>query len=198
MIPFLFIIMIIVSYLLGSINSAVMLAKIMGLPSPYTVGSGNPGATNMMRIGGKKAAALTLFFDALKGLIPVVIANMLGLSVFEIGVVALAAIIGHMYPLYFGFRGGKGVATLIGVMLGFNLWVGLIFIALWLVVAKLSKISSLSALTALLLTTLFIMFSYGFIDALPFTLMTILIFYRHHANIQRILNGTESKIGKKA
>lgn len=198
MIPFLFITMIVIAYLLGSINSAVLIAKLMGLPSPYTVGSGNPGATNMMRIGGKKAAALTLFFDALKGLVPVLIANLLGLNIFEIGVVALVAVMGHIYPLYFGFRGGKGVATLIGVMLGFNLWIGLIFVALWLIIAKLSKISSLSALSALFFTTIFIIFSYGFVDGLPFILMTILIFYRHRTNILRILDGTESKIGKKA
>lgn len=142
-------ILIVFAYLLGSISTAIITAKAMGLPDPRTAGSNNPGATNVLRIGGKKAAAITLLGDVLKGLIPVLIGRyVFKLDDSQLIWVGLAAFIGHLYPLYYGFKGGKGVATAIGVFLGLNPWAGLAFIATWLIMAKGFKISSLAALIA--------------------------------------------------
>ncbi len=191
------IIMIIIGYLAGSINSAIITCKLLGLPSPRTVGSGNPGATNVLRLGGKKAAIITLVGDALKGFIPVLIAYLLNLSPVYVACVALAAIIGHIFPIFFGFKGGKGVATLIGVMFGFSWFIGLIFLGIWLLVAYTTKYSSLSSILATVLIPIAIYFFYGTYPTIIFGIIAIIVVLRHHQNIQRLIKGTESKIGQK-
>ena len=186
------------SYLLGSISTAIVVCRLMALPDPREGGSGNPGATNVLRIGGergKKAAAITLVGDMLKGLIPVVIAHAVGLNAFMIVLVGFAAFIGHLYPLFFGFKGGKGVATMLGVMFGLSLPIGLAIAATWLFVAKVLKISSLSALIATVLAPIYIWYLSGLQEWVWVTAaMTIILFWRHRGNIQRLLNGEETLI----
>lgn len=186
------------AYLLGSISTAIIVCRLMGLPDPREGGSGNPGATNVLRIGGekgKKAAAITLVFDMLKGLLPVLVAHGLGLSELTIVLVGFAAFIGHLYPLFFGFKGGKGVATMLGVMFGLSLPIGLAVAGTWLFVAKVLKISSLSALIATILAPIYIWFLSGVIEWVWVTAgMTIILFWRHRGNIQRLLSGEESLI----
>ncbi|HHS99753.1 MAG TPA: glycerol-3-phosphate 1-O-acyltransferase [Thiomicrospira sp.] len=186
------------AYLLGSISTAIIVCRMMGLPDPREGGSGNPGATNVLRIGGekgKKAAAITLAFDMLKGLLPVLIAHGLGLSPLIIVLVGFAAFIGHLYPVFFGFKGGKGVATMLGVMFGLSLPIGLVVAGTWLFVAKVLKISSLSALIATILAPIYIWFLSAQIEWVWVTaVMTLILFWRHNGNIQRLLNGEESLI----
>jgi glycerol-3-phosphate acyltransferase PlsY len=180
------------AYLLGSVSSAIIICRLMGLPDPRGQGSGNPGATNVMRIGGKKAAGITLFGDMLKGFIPVYVANVLGISTTLQAIIGLAAFFGHLYPIFFGFKGGKGVATSIGVLLGLSWWLGLAFIATWLAVYKLKKISSLSALTASVLSPVFAWLLLGDkVIVIAASLMTAVLLYRHRSNIQRLLAGEE-------
>ncbi|MBK2125101.1 glycerol-3-phosphate 1-O-acyltransferase PlsY [Fangia hongkongensis] len=193
-----FILMLIIGYLFGSINSAILTCHALRLPSPRSIGSGNPGATNVLRLGGKKAAAITLIGDALKGFIPVIIAHGIGLTHLEIGYVALLAVLGHIFPIFFGFKGGKGVATLIGVMLGFYWLVGVIFLIIWLLCALITKYSSLSALIATLLSALSTILLFNITTAIPFLIMAIIVILRHYQNIQRLIQGTESKIGQKS
>lgn len=186
---------IVAAYFLGSISTAIITCKAMGLEDPRTVGSNNPGATNVLRIGGKKAAAITLLGDALKGLIPVVIAQSLGWDYTWLILIGLAAFLGHLYPVFYGFKGGKGVATAIGIYLALHLWAGLVVCTIWLIMAKGFKMSSLAALIATLLAPVIF---YGFTGhaflAFGLMVMTILIFIRHKSNIQRILSGEEGNI----
>jgi glycerol-3-phosphate acyltransferase PlsY len=187
------------TYLLGSLSSAIIVCRLLGLPDPRGEGSGNPGATNVLRIGGKKAAAITLIGDMLKGLIPVLIAKLLGATIAVQAMVAVAAFLGHLYPLFFGFRGGKGVATALGVLLGLHWPVGLLTIATWLVIAKLFKISSLAALLSILVTPLYIWWlipERSLIIAMLF--MGALLFWRHRSNIQNLVKGTEGHIDDKS
>jgi len=190
--------MIVGAYLLGSISTAIIVCRMMGLPDPREGGSGNPGATNVLRIGGekgKKAAGITLFFDMLKGLLPVLIAHGLDASPLVIVLVGFAAFIGHLYPIFFGFKGGKGVATMLGVMFGLSLPIGLAVAGTWLFVAKVLKISSLSALIATILAPIYIWFLSGQIEWVWVTsVMTLILFWRHKGNIQRLLSGEESLI----
>ena len=187
-------------YLFGSISTAIIVCKLMGLPDPRTGGSGNPGATNVARLGGKKAAALTLIGDMLKGLIPVLIAHALQAGPTILAGTALAAFVGHLYPVFFGFRGGKGVATALGVIYGLYWPVGLLTTAIWLGMALLFRYSSLAALTAILLTPP------GFMWLWPeppviiaMAIMTVMLYWRHRSNISNLLSGKEGKIsfGKK-
>jgi glycerol-3-phosphate acyltransferase PlsY len=183
------------AYLLGSISSAIIVCRLLNLPDPRGQGSGNPGATNVMRIGGKKAAAITLIGDMLKGLIPVLIAKFLGASIAIQALVAVAAFLGHLYPVFFGFRGGKGVATALGVLLGLHWPVGLLTIATWLVIARLFNISSLAALLSILVTPLYIWWlipERSLMIAMLF--MGTLLFWRHRTNIRDLLAGSEGKI----
>ena len=190
--------MIVGAYLLGSISTAIIVCRIMGLPDPREGGSGNPGATNVLRIGGekgKKAAGITLLFDMLKGLLPVLVAHGLDASPLVIVLVGFAAFIGHLYPVFFGFKGGKGVATMLGVMFGLSLPIGLVVAGTWLFVAKVLKISSLSALIATILAPIYIWFLSGQIEWVWVTaIMTLILFWRHKGNIQRLLSGEESLI----
>jgi glycerol-3-phosphate acyltransferase PlsY len=186
------------AYLLGSVSSAIIVCRLLGLPDPRGEGSGNPGATNVLRIGGKKAAAITLIGDMLKGLLPVLLAKALGASLAVQAMVAVAAFLGHLYPLFFGFRGGKGVATALGVLLGLHWPVGLLTIATWLLIAKVFRISSLAALLSLLVTPLYIWWLIpepSLIIAMLF--MLILLFWRHRSNIENLFKGTEGHIGSK-
>ncbi|MGR9086744.1 MAG: glycerol-3-phosphate 1-O-acyltransferase PlsY [Gammaproteobacteria bacterium] len=183
------------AYLVGSVSSAVIICRLMGLPDPRELGSGNPGATNVMRIGGKKAAGITLLGDLLKGLIPVYAANLLGVAPEVLAVTGLAAFFGHLYPLFFGFKGGKGVATSIGVLLGFSWQLGLAFVVTWMVIYKIGKISSLSALIASALAPFYTWFIIGNPALIAATsLMTGLLLWRHKSNIQRLMTGAEEKI----
>lgn len=184
-------------YLMGSLSSAIIVCRLLGLPDPREQGSGNPGATNVLRFGGKKVAIVVLLGDALKGLIPVLIAHAMHADLWIVAAVGFAAFLGHLYPVFFKFQGGKGVATSLGVLLGFNWLVGLAVIVTWLLVAVISRISSLSALTAMLLAPAYLWFwLYDIHLVLASGLMTLLLFWRHRSNIQRLLDGTESKIGR--
>jgi len=181
-----------VAYFIGSISSAIIICRLMGLPDPREQGSGNPGATNVMRIGGKKAAAITLLGDLLKGLITVYTANLLGVSVELLAVIGLAAFMGHLYPVFFKFKGGKGVATSIGVLLGFSWLLGFAFIGTWLLIYKVGKISSLSALCASIISPVYAWFIVGDVSIVGASaVMMVLLLWRHKSNIQRLLNGEE-------
>jgi len=192
--------LILMAYLFGSLSSAIIVCKIMGLPDPRGQGSGNPGATNVLRYGGKKAAAITLAGDMLKGLIPVLVAKYLDITMLGLALTGFAAFIGHLYPVFFRFQGGKGVATMLGVMLGFSWWIGLATAATWLVVAKVFRISSLSALIAAAMAPVYLSSGLDDMDHVAVIsvaiVMTVILFWRHRSNIQRLLKGEESFIGK--
>lgn len=189
-------VMIISAYLLGSISSAVLICRILRLPDPRGVGSNNPGATNVLRIGGKKAAVAVLLCDMLKGTIPVWGGYFLGIDPIMLGVIAIAACLGHMYPLFFHFKGGKGVATALGAIAPIGLDLTAMIIATWISVAFLFRYSSLAALVTVLLApfyTWMIKPQY----TLPVAMLCCLIIFRHHQNIKRLLEGTEPKVGDK-
>ena len=189
-----FIILLLLSYILGSINSAIIVCFLLKLPSPRTVGSGNPGTTNVLRLGGKKAAIVTLLGDMLKGFIPVIIAHIFALSPTAVAYIGLAAVIGHIFPIFYKFKGGKGVATLIGVMLGFYWLIGGIFLLTWVAVAVITRYSSLAAILATMASSVSVIFYINFNTALPFLIMAIIIIIRHYQNIKRLLSKTEAKI----
>ena len=193
----------IAAYLIGSISFAVVVSKLMGLNDPRTYGSGNPGATNVLRSGNKKAAIATLIGDAAKGWLAVFLAIQLderfGLGTAGIALVAIAVFIGHLWPVFFRFEGGKGVATALGVLLGINVWLGLATLVTWVVVAYAFRYSSLAALVA----SVFAPFYYGLLfgaDEVFFAVvvMSMLLLYRHSKNIGNLLAGTETRIGSKS
>ncbi len=185
------------AYLLGSISTAIVVCKIMGLPDPRTIGSKNPGATNVLRTGNKKAAAVTLFGDFLKGLLPVLLGLVLQLEPTTLALIGMAAFLGHLYPIFFGFQGGKGVATALGVILGLSWPVALAALLTWLVMAKVFKISSLSALTAAVLTPLYCWLLAPQTEyIILFSVLSLLLIWRHRSNIQNLLSGKEGKIGR--
>lgn len=188
------------AYGLGSLSSAVIVSRLFGLPDPRLEGSKNPGATNVLRLGNKKAAAITLLGDAVKGLVPVLLAKFLGVAPAMLGAVGLAAFLGHLFPVFFGFKGGKGVATALGVLSGFSWLVGLTVLATWIGVAFLSRISSLSALVAAALAPVYVWLWAGGDAVLTGAtlVMAVLLFWRHKGNIERLLKGEESRIGRKA
>ena len=184
------------AYLCGSLSSAIIVCRAMGLGDPRREGSGNPGATNVLRLYGKTPAALTLAGDVLKGFVPVFLAVLMPVSDGILALTAFAAFVGHLYPVYFGFRGGKGVATLIGVLFGMNWLLGAAFVATWLIVALLFRISSLAALTSSALVpvyTLYLMPSIYLVATT--TMMAALLFWRHRRNIRNLIAGTEDRIG---
>lgn len=188
--------MIFFAYLCGSISSAVVVCKVAGLPDPRTQGSGNPGATNVLRIGGKAAAACVLVFDILKGMVPVWLAYLLHLAPLYLGLTAIAACLGHIYPLFFRFRGGKGVATALGAIapIGWDL-TGLMT-GTWLLTVLLSGYSSLGAIVSALIAPFYVWwFKPQF--TFPVSMLSCLILLRHHDNIQRLWRGQESKIWKR-
>jgi glycerol-3-phosphate acyltransferase PlsY len=183
------------AYLLGSISSAIIVCRLMGLPDPRTQGSNNPGATNVLRIGGKKAAAVTLLGDALKGLIPMLLAHALNAPSLVLALTALAAFLGHLYPVFFGFQGGKGVATALGVQFGLYWPIGLSVALIWLFVAKGMKISSLAALIAMALAPLIVWWFRPAPELIIMQLvMSVWLFWRHRSNITNLISGKEGKI----
>ena len=188
----------ITAYLLGSIATAVVVSRLLGLPDPRTIGSGNPGATNVLRTGNKLAALATLIGDLLKGLIPVVVARALDVSDLIIAITALAAFIGHIFPVFFQFKGGKGVATALGVLLGLSPWLGLGTLAVWLAMAFGLRYSSLAALTAALAAPLIAwLLNLDGTILIAIGSMSALLIWRHAGNIQRLLQGKETRIGEK-
>ena len=194
---------VIAAYLIGSLSFAVIVSKYYGMDDPRTYGSGNPGATNVLRSGKKKAAALTLLGDALKGLVAVVLArclqDALNLSDITIAAVAVAALVGHMWPLFFGFKGGKGVATALGVLLALSPATALVCAAIWLVMAFGFKVSSLAALVATVAAPLAAFWLMPYSSwAWATVVIAVLVLYRHKSNIENLLQGKEGKIGDKA
>ena len=191
------------AYLIGSLSFAVIVSRAMGLNDPRTYGSGNPGATNVLRSGNKAAAVLTLLLDALKGFVPVVLVDQFG-SRFGLGegtvaLVALAAFLGHLWPVFFRFQGGKGVATAAGVLLGLNPWLGLATLATWVIIAAFFRYSSLAAIVAAVFAPFYQLLIWGGGPAaISVAAMGLLLVWRHSANIQKLLKGTETKLGQKA
>jgi glycerol-3-phosphate acyltransferase PlsY len=190
------------AYLIGSLSFAVIVSRVMGLNDPRTYGSGNPGATNVLRSGNKTAAILTLVFDALKGYLPVFVAAQYGprwgLGEGTVALVGLAAFLGHLWPVFFRFQGGKGVATAAGVLFGMEPWLGLATLATWLIIAFFFRYSSLAAIVAAAFAPFYQMLIWGGGPlAVAITVMGLLLVWRHGANIRKLLAGTESKLGQK-
>ena len=186
-----------IAYLLGSINFAILVCRWRGLPDPRGLGSGNPGATNVLRTGHKAAAFITLLGDMLKGLVPVGVAAWLRADERWLAMVAIAAFLGHLYPIYYGFKGGKGVATALGVLLGMDWMVGLLALAVWLAVFAFSRISSLSALAAALAAPSFMWYLHG--PGWPSAcavFIAALLLLRHRANILKLVRGEEKAFRK--
>ena len=192
--------LILICYLIGSLSFAVLVSRACGLPDPRSYGSGNPGATNVMRSGKKTAAALTLLGDGAKGWVAVFLAQLFaphwGVNDLGVAVAALAAFLGHLYPVFFGFRGGKGVATAAGVLLALNLWLGLAVLASWILIFVVSRISSLSALVAAALAPLYAAFFLRQPFAGMVFVLALLLIWRHRANIRKLLQGKESGFKK--
>lgn len=187
----------VLGYLLGSIPFGIIVTRLGGGPDPRTIGSGNIGATNVLRSGNKKLAALTLLGDALKGTAAVLLGWLLGGEWTAIGA-GFGAFLGHLFPVWLGFKGGKGVATYLGVVLGLQPWGAAVFIVSWLVTARLTKYSSLSALVATVATPLSLWaMGYGRMAGLMAAL-TVMLWFMHRGNIQRLLAGSEGKIGQKS
>jgi len=185
------------AYLFGSISTAVLIARAMGLQDPREVGSRNPGATNILRYGGKTAAVLTLIGDILKGVIPVLIARALAADAVIITLCGFAAFLGHLFPVFFSFRGGKGVATALGVWFALNPWVGLALLATWILMALLFRYSSLAALTASAAAPLYVAWlSPGTPYLATMIVMSAILIFRHRSNIRNLIAGTETKIGR--
>ena len=185
------------AYLLGSVSSAIVIARLFGLKDPREVGSGNPGATNILRYGGKKAAILTLLGDVLKGAVPVFIAHLLGADSLILALTMLAAFLGHVFPVFHGFKGGKGVATAFGALAAMNGWVGLALVGSWLVMAVTTRYSSLSAITVSVLAPVYVwVFTRNPALILATGIMALSLLWRHRSNIQKLLAGTETKIGR--
>ncbi|WP_193049277.1 glycerol-3-phosphate 1-O-acyltransferase PlsY [Pseudoalteromonas undina] len=190
------ILMFVLAYLLGSISSAILVSRLFKLPDPRTNGSNNPGATNVYRLGGALPACLVLMFDILKGTIPVWGAYFLKLEPLELGLIAVAACLGHMYPLFFSFKGGKAVATAFGSLLPIGLSLGGLLISTWLIIVAITRYSSLAALVAVTLAPLYTWWIKP-LYTLPVTFITLLIIIRHRTNIVRLFKGEEPKVGTK-
>ena len=191
-----------VAYLIGSLSFAVIVSRAMHLPDPRSFGSGNPGATNVLRSGRKTAAALTLLGDALKGWVAVVLARWLApqfsLTDEIVLLCALTVFIGHLYPIFFSFKGGKGVATALGVLVGLNPWVGLACLLTWLLIAGVFRISSLAALTTALLAPVYTVFLMGWgYTTQTVLVITLLLVYRHKSNLVNLMSGQEGRIDKR-
>jgi glycerol-3-phosphate acyltransferase PlsY len=183
------------AYLMGSISSAIIVCRLMGLPDPRTQGSNNPGATNVLRIGGKKAAAITLLGDSLKGVVPMLIAHLFDATPMVLALTGLAAFLGHLYPVFFGFKGGKGVATALGVQFGLHPGVGAGVGLIWLFMAKVVNISSLSALVSMALAPLIVWLIWPAPELVAMQiLVSLILFWRHRSNIRNLLQGKEGKI----
>ena len=195
------------AYLVGSLSFAVIVSRLMGLSDPRSYGSKNPGATNVLRSGSKAAAIITLLLDALKGWLPVVLVRWFGkpygLEEGTLALVGLAAFLGHLYPVFFRFQGGKGVATALGVLMGVDAFLGLAVCASWLIIAFFSRYSSLASLVAAVFAPVYYVMGAGvawYLEKpvlLVMVVMAAFLFWRHSQNISRLLNGTESRLGGK-
>lgn len=195
------------SYLLGSLSFAVIVSRLMGLADPRSYGSKNPGATNVLRSGSRKAAVLTLLFDALKGALPVALVLALGpahgLGAGTAAMAGLAAFLGHLYPVFFGFAGGKGVATALGVVVGMNGWLALATVLTFVIVVYFSRFVSLASMVAAVFAPVYYLFGDGVAwqasagEVLGLAVMAVLLVWRHRENINRLLGGTESRLGRK-
>ncbi|HET8871334.1 MAG TPA: glycerol-3-phosphate 1-O-acyltransferase PlsY [Aquabacterium sp.] len=189
----------VIGYLVGSLSFAVIVSRLFGLADPRTYGSGNPGATNVLRSGHKGAAILTLVFDAVKGFVPVVVAQRLGLPDMVVAAAGLGAFLGHLWPVFFKFEGGKGVATAAGVLLGFSGALGGSVLLVWIAMAAIFRYSSLAALTASIAAPLIYLYFWGAnIITASIVVMSVLLIWRHEANIRKLISGQESKLGQKA
>lgn len=194
---------VLVAYLVGSLSFAVIVSRAMGLADPRSYGSGNPGATNVLRTGKRSAAMLTLALDALKGYLPVfaalLLAPRLGFGVGTVAAVGLAAFLGHLWPVFFQFKGGKGVATAAGVLMAFNPLLGLATVLTWAIVAAFSRYASLASLAAAFFAPFYQLLIW---DAdgtsVAIILISLLLVWRHEANIRKLIAGTESRLGQKA
>ena len=191
------------AYCIGSLTFAVIVSRAMGLADPRSYGSGNPGATNVLRSGKRSAAILTLALDTLKGYVPVLLAlwfsEQFGFGGGTVAAVGLAAFLGHLWPVFFRFQGGKGVATAAGVLLAFNPWLGVATLATWVIVALFFRYSSLASLAAAVFAPFYQMLIWeADAYALAITAMSLLLVWRHEGNIRKLLAGTESKLGQKA
>ncbi|MFK7993042.1 MAG: glycerol-3-phosphate 1-O-acyltransferase PlsY [Granulosicoccus sp.] len=187
----------VLSYLAGSVSAAILVCRAMGIADPRTEGSGNPGATNVLRVGGKLPAALTLLGDGLKGFLPVLVASLMSSHPPTIALAAIAAFIGHLYPVFFQFQGGKGVATALGALLGVSLSIGALALLTWLAVSLTFKRSSLAALATFVLVPVYLLFDGQQVASMAFVLIGGCLFYTHRANITRLIDGTEPMIGKR-
>ena len=194
------------AYLIGSISFAVVVSKCMNLPDPHSYGSGNPGATNVLRTGNKLAAALTFLGDALKGYFAVMLARILlgdqsltsTLGSWVLCGVVIAVFLGHLFPIFHGFKGGKGVATACGILFGVNAILGIATLSTWIIVAVFLRYSSLAALAAAVFGPIYFVFLFGFQPmGIALLIVCMLLIWRHRSNIQNLLNGTESRIGSK-
>lgn len=198
---------VVAAYLMGSLSFAVIVSRVMGLNDPRTYGSKNPGATNVLRSGNKAAAAVTLLLDGFKGWLPVWVVShwgaQWGLGAGTLALTALAAFLGHLFPVFFRFKGGKGVATAAGVLLGLEPWLGLATLLTWIIVAVFLRYSSLAAIVAAVFAPTFYLFGDGLawesstVIALSIAVMCLLLLWRHRENINRLIAGKESKIGSK-
>ena len=195
-----------IAYLIGSISFAVVVSKCMRLPDPHTYGSGNPGATNVLRTGNKLAAVLTLIGDALKGYFAVMLARIIlgdesltsTLSSWVLCGVVLAVFLGHLFPIFHGFKGGKGVATACGILFGVNIILGIATLSTWIIVAAFMRYSSLAALAAAIFGPIYFVFLFGFQPmGIALFVVCLLLIWRHSSNIRNLMNGTESRIGSK-
>ena len=184
------------SYLAGSLSAAIIVCKVLGYPDPRGTGSNNPGTTNVLRIAGKGPAILTLAGDVAKGVIPILIGKALDIEGFALGLIGLCAFMGHLFPIFFNFEGGKGVATAVGVITTINWHIGLALIGIWLAMAVVFRYSSLAALVAAACAPILIYFMDNPLFY-PGLVMIVFLFYRHKANIKGLFEGTESKIGEK-
>ena len=195
-----------IAYLIGSISFAVVVSKCMRLPDPHSYGSGNPGATNVLRTGNKLAAVLTLIGDALKGYLAVMLARVLlgdesltsTLSSWLLCGVVIAVFLGHLFPIFHGFKGGKGVATACGILFGINWILGLATLGTWIIVAMFMRYSSLAALAAAVFGPIYFVFLFGFQPmGIALLVVCLLLIWRHRSNIHNLINGKESRIGSK-
>jgi glycerol-3-phosphate acyltransferase PlsY len=193
---------VIAAYLIGSLSFAVIVSRVFGLADPRSYGSKNPGATNVLRSGHRAAAVLTLAFDALKGYVPVLLALVwgprFGIGEWAVAGVGLAAFLGHLWPVFFRFQGGKGVATAAGVLLAFNPWLGLATLLSWVIIAFFFRYSSLASLVAAAFAPFYQLLIWGVEpNVVAIFAMSMLLVWRHEANIRKLLNGTESRLGQK-
>lgn len=185
---------IILAYLIGSLSGALIIAKMLGLPDPRSIGSGNAGATNMKRVGGTKVGVMVLIFDLVKGLVAVILGHLFGVHPLILGMVAFAAVLGHVFPVFFQFKGGKGVATALGCLIGLAPWVGLVVALTWIIVAYLFKYSSLASLVATIAAPIYILIGSNNAYFVGVVLIAALVIFKHTDNIKRLRRGEESRL----